>query len=659
MDLNICSRRVHDGYATIRARPRNRPRAVYRSDSEELLKETDGPYALPTVSNVILKNDNNTSQVPRWSEQGKNLLHENYGTLRKKNNKNLKIDKPLILNSFASQKNFKKNNEDDDNDIDKHLYDTVASDDYSDDTKSIASTSLNDKLSIRSSLDLNSSIEDTKISNEDIKIKQPIYATPNIKCINNDDDDINNNINDKKNSDINYVPSGDLCRTTTKFIENINKNIAEIDKSYEELCYNVKNNSVYGVINKLKTSSSSSSSSSPDNDNNNVYNYPRKRNMEPMPPITIDIDDKLIIDNDDKYNIINNKKNIYNHKNLFKKRTNSFGRQPPKLLPRLSSIDSNNTSRHSTGSTTTTSSTKSNESLCAISESSNELTTNNNNYYKNDVEIEGSSLVTLRIKDQSISFKNSEIIDPGTESDDEFIHEKKINRNANTNGKSKINNYLSTSSSSFDYSNNRQINIINSNNNSNNYCVKFKKRCDTLPSRKLKSITRTICKSTNDVLDNVVVDNNNNETNKLLLIDATDVIMLRDENNKINNLNKKYNNRYSSLSRTRHSSLDADDDIGAVATSNVSSGFATLPRRRETITTVNNDGQINRRLSGNIVPVLEPLYEHAVSNPVKPRGNTNVIPWWELATKKYRHRSCPSLQVNYSTIVFIFYFFFI
>lgn len=71
---------------------------------------------------------------------------------------------------------------------------------------------------------------------------------------------------------------------------------------------------------------------------------------------------------------------------------------------------------------------------------------------------------------------------------------------------------------------------------------------------------------------------------------------------------------------------------------------ATLPRR--------NAKEPLRRFSGN-VPALEPLYEHAVSNPVKPRDTTKVIPWYELATRKYRHRSCPSLQVLFCPCQFL------
>lgn len=64
----------------------------------------------------------------------------------------------------------------------------------------------------------------------------------------------------------------------------------------------------------------------------------------------------------------------------------------------------------------------------------------------------------------------------------------------------------------------------------------------------------------------------------------------------------------------------------------------TLPRRA--------GGTRDRRLSGGCNGVvLEPLYEHAVSDPVKPRVGGEVIPWWELATRKFRHRSCPTLEV--------------
>lgn len=38
---------------------------------------------------------------------------------------------------------------------------------------------------------------------------------------------------------------------------------------------------------------------------------------------------------------------------------------------------------------------------------------------------------------------------------------------------------------------------------------------------------------------------------------------------------------------------------------------------------------------------LEPLYEEAVA--LRPRRPH--IPWWELATRKSRYRSCPALQV--------------
>lgn len=43
--------------------------------------------------------------------------------------------------------------------------------------------------------------------------------------------------------------------------------------------------------------------------------------------------------------------------------------------------------------------------------------------------------------------------------------------------------------------------------------------------------------------------------------------------------------------------------------------------------------------------------------PLSPVGNPNV-PWWELATRKSRYRSCPSLELHvsiYLIILFVFY----
>jgi len=90
--------------------------------------------------------------------------------------------------------------------------------------------------------------------------------------------------------------------------------------------------------------------------------------------------------------------------------------------------------------------------------------------------------------------------------------------------------------------------------------------------------------------------------------------------------------------RIRHNSLESKETDGKVQ----ASVFATLPRRGNL---AKDQPDSLKRFSGN-ESILEPLYEHAVSDPVKPRGTQNVIPWWELATRKYRHRSCPSLQVN-------------
>lgn len=43
---------------------------------------------------------------------------------------------------------------------------------------------------------------------------------------------------------------------------------------------------------------------------------------------------------------------------------------------------------------------------------------------------------------------------------------------------------------------------------------------------------------------------------------------------------------------------------------------------------------------------MEPLYEESVS--FRPRPD---IPWWEIATRKSRYRSCPALQVMYRILL--------
>lgn len=41
--------------------------------------------------------------------------------------------------------------------------------------------------------------------------------------------------------------------------------------------------------------------------------------------------------------------------------------------------------------------------------------------------------------------------------------------------------------------------------------------------------------------------------------------------------------------------------------------------------------------------------------PLSPVGNPSV-PWWELATRKSRYRSCPSLELPVSIYIFIYFF---
>jgi hypothetical protein len=94
--------------------------------------------------------------------------------------------------------------------------------------------------------------------------------------------------------------------------------------------------------------------------------------------------------------------------------------------------------------------------------------------------------------------------------------------------------------------------------------------------------------------------------------------------------------------RTRHNS-DSEKMIGSEDKVELS-GFATLPRRGNL--GAKHQSDLVKRFSGNGM-ILEPLYEHAVSDPVKSRGTQNVIPWWELATRKYRQNTCPFLQVNW------------
>lgn len=681
MDLNVCSRRVHDGYATIRSRPRNRPRAVYRSDSEELLKETGGPYALPLVSNVHLTSE----QIhPRWSDIGKNKLSENYGTLRrtpKKTNDpiNLKIEKKIILNTFVSQKHKEaiKNLKD------KH-YDDVPTVNKPEIIKTFLDKTTNQRQIDNNTLIKTSDVEENyydtvteespknKLYKEkkinQVKVRQPIYATPNIPRIKD------NTTNDSQLiTDGNYVPTGDLYRSTAKYIEDINRNIAEIDKSYEEFSYTSSRNSGYGIINRIPKSETSEHDDS-------LYRLRRKRNMAPMPPISSDFGGE---NSDDK----NTQQNPNDVQNLSSRtRPNSYGKLPPKLLPRSSSIE--NTSRHSTGSTsTTTSSTKSTESLYAISESLTNLprhkvilkspritkriissssqatgefpliqdTLSNGTIRRHRCGVEST---TLQRRDIVAAVNRGHNVDPEINSDDENRHGRRPRVTA----------ILRRSRSRVEDMRKSPQGLPNTIESKNHHCTR---RYDTLPYRRTKVSPRSLHKSSEDVLDgdksppslqrtcastidirNHEIKNNDRVTdNQVYLMDATDVI-LQAEKLRISSSSLQQTesmpNRFFSLTRTRHNSLESEDECpGNMTTGVYTGGFATLPRRGNISSSPSTSpkDQATRRLSGT-VPVLEPLYEHAVSNPVKPRGNENVIPWWELATRKYRHRSCPSLQVN-------------
>ncbi|KAK0094740.1 hypothetical protein PV326_010127 [Microctonus aethiopoides] len=713
MDLNVCSRRVHDGFATIRSRPRSRPRALYRSDSEELLKEIGGPYTLPIVSANVPLASEKIHQVPRWSDMGRNKLLENYGTLRRSNKKsheisnNSKLDKKIILNTFISQKETK----DSKNISEDNVYDSLPTKINSNITKSFSNSST-DHNNIQNELDkslddrenyydtvtvenLNSIKKSRELSNE-IKSRQPIYDIPNVSCLK---DKINH---EQTNliTDGNYVPSGDLYRTTAKYIEDINKNLAEIDKSYEELGYASNTNSGYGVINRVVKSDIQDHEES-------LYRIRRKRNMAPMLPITSDFDEN----NDDKQI---NQNTLELRNTIYKIRPNSFGKLPPKLLPRSSSIE--NTSRHSTGSTsTTTSSTKSTESLYAISESltnlqHNKITSRSPNNFRrkilptklfddspstNVLQRNRSSgggggndiTTTLHTQDQSTTFvtlnSRGRILDPEIESDDETRH---VTR-------PRVSGTLRRSRSRVDDIKKKIPNGLSRNNtNENDF---GDRHYDTLPCRKTKVSTapRPLHKSSEDVLDGErtspklersctsTIDIRNNDIKHennfsptdfypLYLMDATDVILQSQQFKHIQpdsvsshssvspqRIDRHMNNKFSSLSRTRHNSLESNDDNSFVYLTNAvgNNGFATLPRRRNATSSSSSSsspsseaGLSGKRHSGT---VLEPLYEHAVSNPVKPRGNeSTVIPWWELATRKYRHRSCPTLQVNYKNI---------
>ncbi|CAK9825625.1 Neuron navigator 2 [Anthophora retusa] len=715
MDLNVCSRRVHDGYATIRSRGRSRPRAVYRSDSQELLKEVGGPYALPQLSNFPIASSD-LHQVPRWSDLGNDLLLiENYGTLRgSKKTSLLEERKPVTLNTFSKveqrrdslqtndasineQVQLKTSSSDRNGSNENFLYDALSMEEYqqgdhatlhffrsanntlkrndrsndcfkdTEKLKEIVTFANNSDQVRRSGSRRNFDVTKFRRATSVTKDGQPVYAVPNILL----KAGCNRQI---AIVDGNYVPSGDLYRTTVKYIEDINRNIAEIDKSYEELkSSSNSNNSAYGVINKIAKGQLLDRPC-------NLYSYARKRDMAPMPPISSDFGENLD-ERTEKQPDTEVKTAILESYLSFKSKPNSLGKLPPKLLPRSSSIE--NTSRHSTGSTTT-SSTKSTESLYAISESLTSDAQQNlelkmkiptsfkqilNTELSDDLESKDEMSSTdddrpttvrslNRLPVTSTIRKNRSRVDSVDKS---YMKKDRILSLSKCDGARRANNFnnlrLESKSSSFE----------------TNY---LERRYDTLPTRRSKIVSsRPLHKSSEDVLDgerpvcarlsslhrpctsDIDVRSRNDEifdtcknlenifddtqTLPFYLMDATDVILHRqlDRNRRQDHFSRS---RYG---RTRHNSLESEEQEDRdFSDNNRHGGFATLPRRGN-LTKDQTSNDPHRRLSGN-VPILEPLYEHAVSDPVKPRSAENIIPWWELATRKYRHRSCPSLQAH-------------
>lgn len=755
MDVNVCSRRVHDGYATIRAR--GRPRAVYRSDSEELLKEAGGPYALPRLSNFRVVSED-ARQVPRWADLGQDQpLIENYGTLRAARSRDFEEPRKVTLKTFSrpdklggnsrngvpqdSLQRLRENNDkncevqkrDHQTDTnfcghyrewksescarygwDRRIYDTVpveVDDPSTPKHFSIIGTSSqennfinvnNDRrdvfrrpkedvenLNNRSVKDLKSNCilksrddsyveaeNDKRKSSRDLenvktdllknsknasvlkndvestkrrfsKDQQPIYAIPQVFS--------NKSRRERRLVvvDGNYVPSGDLYRTTAKYIEDINRNIAEIDKSYEAMKASPR---TYGVINRI-----AKGELLPQDQSGNLFDYVKKRTMAPMLPISADIDE-VVEEKSEKETSKDTK---------YFRRPNSKGKLPPKVLPRSSSID--NTSRHSTGSTTASSS-KSTESLYAISESLTELPKICDSQKRDPTWNRISQEPVLRksnSQDHSKSRVNkdipkrnksacSEIKDSSSSTDDEVS-----NQNEN---RLPVTSAIRRNRSRVD----QEKSLLRKERTSNEVLERISgkleqvrsmekrlkdRRYDTLPSRRPRLSSRPLHKSSEDVLEserfshddydlrksssngNDVGQNQNVNENlaevqqvPFYVMDATEVI-LKGQLERSNSLK-----RQNIFPRTRHNSLESkeeDDQIQA-------SVFATLPRRGNL---AKDQPDSLKRFSGN-GPILEPLYEHAVSDPVKPRGTQNVIPWWELATRKYRHRSCPSLQVN-------------
>lgn len=783
MDVNVCSRFVHDGFATIRSR--GRPRAVYRSDSGELLKETAGPYALPQFSNFQLISED-ARQVPRWVDVGRSQLPiENYGTLpgaksrgpeeprrvtlrtfckREKHESNSKrsasqldqrseeyndrngevgserrsnyqadsslydhygwkreysgrrekdfcVDNrricdatpteekdPAILKPFCvlrktSQengltdidnnqynvfKNYRENtesnhsmqnskgnyifrNSSDRVEVEKNKRTEVR------DLKNVKNDSLKDPVQMRLKSTLifknGHKFQDLEKAKQKILCKnqgQPIYATPNTFSR-------SRNQHQMQIVDRNHVSSSDLYRTTAKYIEDINKNLAEIDKSYEELKANPR---TYGIINRI-----AKSELLPLRDQScDVFSYAKKRDMVPMPPITsIDVHDIAVEERSDKQ---------MSSKNKYLHRPNSRGKLPPKVLPRSSSME--NTSRHSTGFSAASAS-KSTESLYAISESLTDISRARVSLKQSDPAwSEQKSL--RREKSQNLPKSNRDTMPKKTN---------KINKHGNEVKSAESKNEMSSSDddvsiprrsldiippvASVSRRNRSRVdrkaekpllkkergsNVVSDKISDKLEQTRFMKgrlknrQYDTLPSRRPKISLNSFHKSSEDVIDgeNRIFRENSGlqqksgigttdvnygqgvnkniveaQRDSIYAMDATEIILKGQM--------ERSSHSQDQLSRTKRNSLESEE--GNNSKIQISS-FATLPRRGNLL---KGQSVPLRRFSGN-GPILEPLYEHAVSDPVKPRENQNVIPWWELATRKFRHRSCPSLQVN-------------
>lgn len=716
---NVCSRRVHDGYATIRSR--GRPRAVYRSDSEELLKEAGGPYALPRLSSNFRVIGEDARQVPRWApDPGRSRPPiENYGTLRVGRSQHLEEPPRVTLETFSRNTSARRSEssalnapqadlqlaraperaEDhrrhrtDVNLCDNHdgnygwkaqvytrygrkelppnagerrAYETVPTSRTDPTTLKpfcVVGRTAREKnapgiggggkrlpardcsrestcaRNVKNDLTRDTSKSDSRPRNVPENARReitkdrgpPIYAVPNNLAFAKSRRDRRTIVPDG-----NYVPSGDLYRTTAKYIEDINRNLAEIDKSYEQLKTDPR---AYGIVaGKIARNDLS----------RNLYSYARKRDMAPMPPIIVstDLDDTQTVEGKSGESV------------EYLRKPNSRGKLPPKVLPRSSSIE--NTSRHSTGSTTASSS-KSTESLYAISESLTELPD------------------TRQPINSSRGEEPQQRLSPEGKSDDRALLETADESKDETSSTSDDDPSASMTTPRSPLERSSVIGAIRRNRwrgdreaadgkrisakreqttrSLKDRLVEDPRRCGTLPSRKPRTSSRRplhkssedildgdktsgldrthlrqrSCSSTADVSHGPVSVDEDLQRGPVYTADATEVIL----NGQMERSGRKQSRDYFSTRRPLDTTKKRPDKLQY-------DGFATLPRRGNLS---KDQPDLIRRFSGN-APVLEPLYEHAVSDPVKPREIQNVIPWWELATRKYRHRSCPSLQVN-------------